>query len=81
MKTLSAKVLDPKHLELSEPLPKAAGDLIRISIADLASDPSFADDGQEAASDQDIELLAVQDTSEDFLSQEELSYYLGLEEL
>lgn len=34
MKTLSAKVLDPKHLELTEPLPRAAGELVQIVIAE-----------------------------------------------
>ena len=33
------------------------------------------------ASDKDIELAAVHDTSEDFLSEEELNYYMKLEEL
>ena len=33
------------------------------------------------ASDQDIEFSSIRDISEDFLSQEELNYYLNLEEL
>ena len=33
------------------------------------------------ASDREIELAAVHDVSEDLLSQEELAYYLDLEEL
>lgn len=33
------------------------------------------------ASEKEIELAGVQDTSEDFLSDEELNYYLKLEEL
>jgi hypothetical protein len=32
MKIISAKVLDPTHLELSEPIPAMTGDLIEISI-------------------------------------------------
>ncbi|MFH1941777.1 MAG: hypothetical protein ABIL68_06695 [bacterium] len=32
------------------------------------------------ASDREIELSALGDTSEDFLSEEELDYYLNLEE-
>lgn len=31
-------------------------------------------------SEQDIELAAINDNSTDFLSQEELDYYLGLDE-
>ena len=33
------------------------------------------------ASDRDIELASVQDVSEEFLTEEELRYYLNLEEL
>ncbi|MGR3310589.1 MAG: hypothetical protein ACUZ77_07405 [Candidatus Brocadiales bacterium] len=33
------------------------------------------------ASEHDIELSAINDTSEDFLSEKELNYYLSLEEL
>ncbi len=33
------------------------------------------------ATDQDLEHAAVQDTSEDMLSQEELHYYLSLEDI
>lgn len=32
MKTLEAKILDPTHLELDEPIPAAAGSRIEISI-------------------------------------------------
>ena len=32
MKTITARVLDPTHLELSQPVPAKAGDLIEISI-------------------------------------------------
>ncbi len=32
MKVITAKVLDPTHLELSQPIPAKAGDLIEISI-------------------------------------------------
>ena len=34
-----------------------------------------------AASDREIELSAVNDTSEDFLSEDELRYYLNLEDI
>ena len=39
------------------------------------------EDNKIEASDQDIELSTIKDISEDFLSQEELNYYLNLEEL
>ena len=32
MKIISAKVLDATHLELSQPIPAKAGDMIEISI-------------------------------------------------
>ena len=34
MKIISARVLDATHLELSQPIPAKAGDLIEISIPD-----------------------------------------------
>jgi len=40
MKTLSAKVLDPKHLELAEPLPSTTGEWIRIVIPDADDETS-----------------------------------------
>ena len=33
------------------------------------------------ATDQEIEQTAIQDTSEDFLSQKELEYYMSLEDI
>ena len=39
------------------------------------------EDNKIEASDQDIELSTIKDISEDFLSEEELNYYLNLEEL
>ena len=39
------------------------------------------EDNKIEASDQDIELSSIKDISENFLSQEELNYYLNLEEL
>ncbi len=38
MKIITAKVLDPTHLELSQPIPAQAGDLIEISIAENEHD-------------------------------------------
>ena len=71
MKTLSARVLDPKHLELAEPLPSTTGEWVRIVVRGTDAE----------ASDRDLELAAVQDVSEDLLSEEELAYYLELKEL
>jgi hypothetical protein len=68
---LSARVLDPKHLELAEPLPSTTGEWVRIVVRDTDAE----------ASDRDLELAAVHDVSEDLLSEEELAYYLELEEL
>jgi hypothetical protein len=34
MKVLTAKVLDPTHLELSQPIPAQPGESIQISIPD-----------------------------------------------
>jgi len=39
------------------------------------------DESDIEASDHDIELSAIKDNSSDFLSQEELDYYLNLERL
>jgi hypothetical protein len=39
------------------------------------------EDNKIEASDHDIELSSIQDTSDDFLSKEEIDYYLKLEEL
>lgn len=80
MKTLTARVLDPKHLELSEALPTTTGELIRIVIAGRDGSDLLGANDPDLASDPDIELAAVQDTSEDFLSEEELTYYLQLED-
>lgn len=74
MKTLSARVLDPKHLELTEPLPPTKGEWVQIVLRDV-------DVGDATASDGEIELAAIHDVSEDLLSEEELAYYLDLEEL
>ncbi len=40
----------------------------------------FLDDVEQEASEVDIELAAVQDTGDDFVSQEELNYYLALDD-
>ena len=42
---------------------------------------SVFEDNEKNASDTDIELSAISDNSEDFLSEEEVRYYLNLEEL
>ncbi len=38
-------------------------------------------ESEREATDQEIEQAAIQDTSEDFLSQEELTYYMSLEDV
>jgi hypothetical protein len=46
MKTLSAKVLDPKHLELAEPLPSTTGEWIRIVIPDADDEIPIVDENE-----------------------------------
>lgn len=41
MREISAKILDPTHLELSQPLNAAPGDIIKISVA-FESDEEMA---------------------------------------
>jgi len=42
---------------------------------------SVFEDNEKNTSDTDIELSAISDNSDDFLSEEEVRYYLNLEEL
>jgi len=41
---------------------------------------SVFEDNEKNASDTDIELSAISDNSEDFLSEEEVKYYLNLDQ-
>ena len=41
MKTINAKVLDPTHLELSQPISAAPGESIRMTIAEEGDDESL----------------------------------------
>jgi hypothetical protein len=41
MKTISAKVLDPTHLELSQPISAAPGESIQIAIAEEGDDEAL----------------------------------------
>ena len=38
MKLITAKIIDPTHLELQEPIPTQPGKLIRISIPEKGED-------------------------------------------
>ena len=38
MSTILARVLDPTHLELSQPLEAIAGDLVQISLTSVSDD-------------------------------------------
>jgi len=78
MRTLTAKVLDSRHLELSEPLPPTAGEWVEIVLAKTGEE--HPERYRDSASDREIELASARDTGEDLLSAEELSYYLGLAE-
>jgi len=64
MKTLSAKVLDPKHLELAEPLPSTTGEWIRIVIPDADDETS---DWRRAAMDHFLDAYGDQDAIYDEL--------------
>ncbi len=55
MKSLNARVLDPQHLELAEPLPSRTGEWVRILIPDVDSEDA---DWQKAGMDR---LLAAYD--------------------
>ena len=41
MKTISAKVLDPTHLELSQPISAAPGESIQIAILEEGDDEAL----------------------------------------
>ncbi|HEX9733196.1 MAG TPA: hypothetical protein VGG06_14575 [Thermoanaerobaculia bacterium] len=64
MKTLSARVLDPKHLELAEPLPPTTGEWIRIGIPDTDDE---ALDWRQAAMDHLLDAYDDQDAIYDEL--------------
>ncbi len=64
MKTLSAKVLDPKHLELAEPLPTTTGEWIQIVVRDTEAEDA---DWQQAARDRFLSAYDDQDAIYDEL--------------
>ena len=43
MKVITAKIIDPTHLELSQPIPVPPGESIRISIPDQEEDRLWQD--------------------------------------
>ncbi len=65
MREISAKILDPTHLELSQPLNTAPGDIIKISVAN-ESDEEMAV-WREAAKKHLLDSYADQDAIYDEL--------------
>lgn len=68
-----SKLLPDGHLYCPQEIAKKKNVRFKVIVI-------FEDDKVEA-SNHDIELSAINDLSEDFLSEEELSYYLNLEEV
>ena len=75
METLAfkSKLLPDGHLYCPKELTKKRNVKFKVIV-------TFEDNKIEA-SDHDIELSSVNDISDDFLSYEEINYYLNLEEL
>ena len=75
METLAfgSKLLPDGHLYWPKKLAKKKNVKFKVIV-------TFEDDKVEA-SNHDIELSAINDVSDEFLSEEELNYYLNLEEL
>ncbi len=72
-KVFESRVLPDGHLYCPEELAQEKNARFQV-IA------TFEDTNVEA-SEREVELSAVHDTSEDYLSEEELNYYLNLKEL
>ena len=68
-----SKMLEDGHLYC----PKEIAEVKNVHFKVIAT---FADDEAEA-SERELEAAAVHDLSEDYLSKEEVSYYLNLKEL
>ena len=75
METLAfeSKILPDGHLYCPKEVAQKKNVKFKVIV-------TFEDDKVEA-SNHDIELSAINDVSDDFLSEEELNYYLNLEEL
>lgn len=71
--TFESKLLPDGHLYCPEELTKKRNARFKV-IATY-------EDNKIEATDRDIELISVNDHSEEFLSEEEINYYLNLEEL
>ncbi len=72
-KVFESRVLPDGHLYCPEELAQEKN--VRFQVI-----ATFKDTNVEA-SEREVELSAVHDTSEDYLSEEELNYYLNLKEL
>lgn len=71
--TFQSKLLSDGHLYCPKEFAQKQNALFKVTV--------IFEDPKNEASETDIELSAINDNSSDFLSEEELSYYLGLEEL
>ncbi|MBF0379330.1 MAG: hypothetical protein HQK72_17885 [Desulfamplus sp.] len=71
--TFSTRLLPDGHLYCPEEFAQKKNAIFKVIV--------LFDETQAEASEHDIELSAINDNSTDFLSKEELSYYLGLEDL
>ena len=72
-KVFESRVLPDGHLDCPEEL--ARGNNARFKVIVTFEDTEIE------ATEHEIELSAIHDTSEDFLSEEELNYYFNLKEL
>ena len=70
--TFESKVLPDGHLYCPKELSSREDARFEVTV--------FFDDPQNEASERDTELSAAADASNDFLSEQELSYYLSLKE-
>lgn len=71
--TFESKLLPDGHLYCPKEFSHNKNALFKVFV--------IFEDNEKNASDTDIELSAISDNSEDFLSEEEVRYYLDLEEL
>ena len=72
-KVFESRVLPDGHLYCPEELARGGNARFKVIVT--------FEDTEIEVSEHEIELSAIHDTSEDFLSEEELNYYLNLKEL
>ena len=67
-----SKLLPDGHLHCPEEIAKKKNARFKVI--------AYIEETEDLVTEQEIELAAVQDLSEDFLSEDELNYYLNLDE-